>query len=76
MVKTVDSRIDIKKVDKLLPNMIAVDLLDREKYDYRLSKLMKEKPTEYLQKKTRLVEVLTDFKNAADLNFNNRKRTL
>jgi len=76
MVKTVDLRIDIKKVDKLLPNMIAVDLLDRERYEYRLSKLRKEKPTEYMQKKMVLVEVLIDFKNAAELNFNSRKRTL
>ena len=76
MVKTVDLRIDIKKVDKLLPNMIAVNLLDRERYEYRLSKLRKEKPTEYMQKKMVLVEVLIDFKNAAELNFNSRKRTL
>jgi putative N-acetylmannosamine-6-phosphate epimerase len=75
MVKTADLRIDIKKVDKLLPNMIAVDLLDRERYEYRLSKLRKEKPTEYMQKKMVLVEALTDFKNAAELNFNSRKRT-
>jgi hemerythrin superfamily protein len=74
MAKIVNAKIDIRKVDKLLPNMLAVDLLDRDRYDYRLSKFRRERPSEYLQKKTQLVEVLMDFKVATDLNFVDRKR--
>ena len=74
MAKTVDVRIDGKKVEKLLPNILGMDLVDRERYDYRLGKLKKDRPVEYFQKHMQLVEVLADFKNAADNNFIMQKR--